>query len=223
MGAQIMGLQGRSSAELLMTVLLCGAVALGASRESSGNQAVTVWLQNSAGVPRPILSRAEVDASRIFHAAGVEITWNDCSTTHDCHRAPGLNEFVVNIVRDGRTSSDLVYGVAFLDEAGQGKYADVFFRRIAESASGTDENMARLLGTVTAHELGHLLLGLHGHSPTGVMTPLWKGNTLRSAQMGSLQFTRMQASQIKARIGSGCGIQGGTTEFTLVHSLPQKP
>jgi hypothetical protein len=217
-----MGFNRRNSATLLMIVLLCESLALAASPESGVSQAVTVMLQNSAGVPRPVLSRAEIEASRIFRAAGVDITWNDCSATHNCHHSPGLNEFVISIVRDGRTSSDLVYGVAFLDEIGQGKYADIFFPRIADS-SGTSANLGRLLGTVTAHELGHLLLGLRGHSSSGVMTPVWKENTLRSAQMGSLLFTSTQASRMKARIGSGCGVQDGTTEFTLVHNVPLKP
>jgi hypothetical protein len=219
-----MRFQGRNSAKLLMTVLLCAIVASGACAESNGNQAVTVLLQNSAGVPRPILSRAEMEASRIFRAAGVEIAWNDCSATHDCHHTPGPNEFIVSIVRDGHTSSDLVYGVAFLDETGQGKYADIFFRRIAESSGVAEANVARLLGTVTAHELGHLLLGLRGHTSGGLMTPVWKENTLQSVQMGSLLFTGTQASRIKARIGSCSAIQArGTTEFTLVHNLPLKP
>jgi hypothetical protein len=57
-----------------------------------------------------------------------------------------------------------------------------------------------LLGTVAAHELGHLLLGSHAHSSIGIMTPHWEPETLRRMNMGGLLFTREQASRMQERI-----------------------
>jgi hypothetical protein len=216
-----MGFNGWSATKLLTFVALCVAVAAAEPRPS-GNLGITVMLANKAGVSHQILRQAEMEASRIFRAAGIDISWNDCSSTHQCHHAPSAHEFVVSIVAEGRTSSDLVYGVAFLDEAGMGKYADVFFRRIQSEGREDDENVSKLLGTVVAHELGHLLLGSHGHSQGGVMTPVWGQGTLHNLRMGSLLFTPPQALLMKAKIGSGQGIRP-TTEFTLVRNLPLAP
>ena len=64
---------------------------------------------------------------------------------------------------------------------------------------------ARVLGTVAAHEIGHLLLGANAHAFAGVMLPVWKGKTLHDVNAGSLLFTSAQASRMRARIGSGSG------------------
>ncbi len=159
---------------------------------------IVVEVLNHAGAAREELSQAEGEAARIFRAAGLEIQWVDCSG-NNCHHVPRENEFVLNIVPDGKTSTDLVFGVAFLGPNGEGKYCDVFFRRIEAAASGNGRNISRLLGTVAAHELGHLLLGCHSHSGAGIMMSRWKEETLRRVEMGSLLFSGKQAALISAR------------------------
>jgi hypothetical protein len=59
---------------------------------------------------------------------------------------------------------------------------------------------ARLLGTVAAHEIGHLLLGSQSHSAMGVMSAHWGETELRRVSMGGLRFTSEQASSMKERI-----------------------
>jgi hypothetical protein len=59
------------------------------------------------------------------------------------------------------------------------------------------------LGTVIAHELGHLLLGSHAHSYAGVMTPIWRGEVLQLEAMGCLLFTHDQASLMRRRLADG--------------------
>ena len=216
-----MGFHRRGSSKFVIGVLLCGSLMCGA-QEKGGRPEITVMLLNRAGVPRDVLSRAESEAARIFRAAGIDLTWNDCTATHQCHHAPGPHEFVLSIVADGHTSSDMVYGVAFLDPEGNGKYADVFFRRIENAYGNSAGNIPRLLGTVAAHELGHLVLGTHSHGYSGVMTPVWKDATLRAVGTGSLLFTSEQASFMKAKMDAGFS-PSGTTEFTLVRRLPFLP
>jgi hypothetical protein len=46
----------------------------------------------------------------------------------------------------------------------------VFFHRIMPIAVRYDQDYARLLGLVVAHELGHVLLPRDSHSPTGIMS-----------------------------------------------------
>jgi hypothetical protein len=190
-----------------LNVLLWGNFA---AAKTVGNQEVeiTVLVQDSTRLSGSILKEAEQEASRIFRAAGISIAWVNCSVgsnrvDEECYRVPGPTQFVLHIVATGKTSSDLVFGLAFLDENGAGKYSDVFLDRIeaAHRTFGTDTS--RLLGTIVAHELGHLLLGNHAHSYAGVMAPVWRGEVLQREAMGFLLFTHDQALLMKRRLADG--------------------
>jgi len=183
----------------LVVVLLLGSVASAGSKDR--NPEITILVQDGAGVPEALVKHAESEASRVFRAAGIDTRWIDCFRVHACHHVPGANEYVLNIVGDGRTSTDLAFGVAFLGPDGRGKYGDVFFHRMERAYATNGRNVSRLLGTVAAHELGHLLLGSHAHTYTGIMTAEWKKETLHHVEMGSLLFTREQAEIMRSRIG----------------------
>ncbi len=206
--------------KLGLFVLLCLAVAEG--QKPANHSDISVMLLNKAGLSQAVVREAEREASRIFHAAGVEISWNECSTTHQCHHVPELHEFVVSIVGDGKGCSAGAYGVAFLDPAGLGKYADVFYRRIEREVQVNDENPGRLMGAVVAHELGHLVMGSNLHSVTGIMLAAWGEKTMRTVEMGGLLFTDPEVALIRAKTLTGRGIWR-TTEFTLVQNLSPKP
>lgn len=189
----------RQSAAPVLAVLLFASV-FSAASDTDGIRKITVLVQNHAKLSQPLLKTAEGEAARIFRAAGVHVRWIDCSKGDACHHVPGPSEFVLNVVPEGKTSSDLVYGIAFLGPAGEGKYADVFFRRIEAACAATGNNVPRFLGTIAAHELGHLLLGLNAHTYEGVMSATWSDSVLQRLKMGSLLFTREQSVDIRARI-----------------------
>ena len=126
---------------------------------------------------------------------------------------------MLNIVPDGKTSSDLIYGIAFLGPGGEGKYADIFFRRIEAACTANGNNVQRFLGTIAAHELGHLLLGSHAHAYEGVMSSVWTDPVLRRVNMGSLLFTREESVAIKARLGAA----GEVPAYTVTRSRPITP
>jgi hypothetical protein len=168
---------------------------------------ITVLVNDSAGVPADVLKQAEQEAGKIFRPAGVEIAWLNCGEESVieggmCREVPGANRFVLHIVPNGKTSTDLVFGVAFLGEDGRGKYCNVFFDRIREAHRDLGTSTSQLLGTVAAHELGHLLLGSHAHSRWGIMEPVWKGEALRQAGMGVFLFTAEQGKAMRERIES---------------------
>lgn len=179
---------------------------VGIASAASGNRLqITVLVNDSAGVAPSVLSAAEVEAARVFTAAGIEISWVDrlrgSSPNGDARRhVPGSDEFVLHIVPTGKTSTDSVFGEAFLAEDGSGKYTDVFFDRVEDAHRKFGVNVARLLGTVAAHELGHLLLGLRAHSRTGIMTPIWEEESVRKMEMGRLVFTEDQSKLMRRRI-----------------------
>jgi hypothetical protein len=111
--------------------------------------------------------------------------------------------------------------MAFLGPAGEGKYSDVFFRRI-EAACANRGSVARLLGTIAAHELGHLILGSHAHTYEGVMSAVWKDSVIRRMEMGSLLFTREQSGAIRARL-DGEHRPGEVPAYSLTRSRPIVP
>ncbi len=200
-----MRFQCRRCAGLVVVVLLWGKVATG--HEVNGGQEIRVLVNNTAGVSVVILNQAKVEASRIFRSAGIEIDWVDCPGTRveddACRQIPGSNDFVLHIVAKGRTSSDLVFGLSFLGEDGAGNYSDIFYDRVQQARRDWGANVPTLLGTVAAHELGHLLLGLQAHSYSGIMAAVWREESLRDLGMGGLHFSGDQAARMRARIRGG--------------------
>jgi hypothetical protein len=177
-------------------VLLCGS--LGWAQTYEVNR-ITVLVNDSVGVKPAVLKHAEGEAAALFRRAGIEIEWVRCGATGDCRRPPRENEFVLHIVRNGKTRGDLVFGEAFLGSDGRGKYADVFFDRLRQAS---DINIGQLLGAVSAHELGHLLLGSSSHSLMGIMSPIWRKESLQKISMGNLTFTREQEKLMNSRLGN---------------------
>lgn len=212
-----MGFKG--IAALMLFVLLFGSRFCPAS-DAHRILEITVLVQNHAKLSQPFLKTAEGEAARIFRAAGVHVRWVDCSKGEVCHHVPGAGEFVLNIVPDGKTSSDLVYGMAFLGPDGEGKYSDVFFRRIEAACALNGNNVPRFLGTIAAHELGHLILGSHAHTYEGVMSAVWKDPVLQRMNMGSLLFTREQSINIRARLSGGAR---EVPAYTVTRSRPIVP
>ena len=182
---------------VLANVLLWGGVAT-AQDKSSG---ITVLVNDSAGVKPSVLRKAQQEAGRLFDAAGIEIQWVNCAETNNCRHFLGPKEFVLHIVPGGQTQSDFVFGEAFLGEDGRGQYSDVFFDRLQQAQGDVD--LALLLGAVSAHELGHLLLGSNSHSRMGIMEPRWRTEGLRNVGMGRLLFTPEQARSMRNRISAG--------------------
>jgi hypothetical protein len=165
---------------------------------------ITVFVYNTARVSPPVLALAERQASGIFREAGIAIAWVNCSAaTLKGPCQPGPTQFILHIVARGKTSSDAVFGVAFLGPDGTGRYCDVFYDRIEKMHRESGESPARLLGTVAAHEIGHLLLGSHAHSPMGLMSARWREEDLRRISMGRMSFSSEQASRMRTRIDVG--------------------
>ena len=194
----------RRNLGLVSIVLLWGTTA--AARDADGHRPeITVLVYDSARTSPLVLEQAEREASRIFSGAGIGIAWVNCpkgpgNTEKSCHHPLNSGEFVLHIVPNGRTSTDFVFGLSFLDENGAGTYCDIFLKRIEEAQRDLGTSLPRLLGAVAAHELGHLLLGSHAHSSVGIMTPRWEQETLSSLNRGSLLFTREQAFRMQAHL-----------------------
>ena len=195
-----MGFQVRWHWRIVSVVLLGASVA---AQTAAVKPQVRVLVYVSGRIPATVVRAAGAETIRIFHAGGISLVWVNCSgrsSTGECELSADWNQFILHIVPKGKTSSDSVYGEAFLGQDEKGKYCDVFFDRIeyAHRDSGIDQ--AELLGAVAAHEIGHLLLGLHAHSWSGIMSPVWAREGLRQVSTGNLFFSREEIAHIKERM-----------------------
>lgn len=184
------------------TILCLGAAACFAQDPTKPQ----VLVYNDAQVTTSIVEAGELEADRIFRQAGVQLNWLNCSAQHSnlpsehCRVVPGAGQFVIRVISKGKISSDLVFGQAFIGEGGKGMYADVFFDRIRSAHNDDGTSVPRLFGAVTAHELGHLLLGFNAHSWLGIMTPVWDAGCVRRMNMGTLLFTGDQARHMQSNL-----------------------
>jgi len=169
--------------------------------ETSQNPQITVFVVERAGTSSQLLVDAEQNAARVFRQAGVEVEWVNCGQTkpeRNCESLSGA-DLIVHLVPRSRTLSADFFGVAFVDHDA-GTYADVFLdsiQQLREQDRGIA--LAAILGSVLAHEIGHLLLGPNAHAREGIMQPHWETEQLRSMARGQMRFTREQAGRIQAR------------------------
>ena len=193
------------SALVLSAVTIFGV--LGFAPASFGqNPQVTVSVFSDIPVSRQLLVRAEQRAQQIFSISGVDILWMDCTGANASDRDPactksyGPDDLVLRITSHVSSVSSDAYGVAFLGSDGRGRYADVFWNRAQELGATSNQGVDRILGSVMAHELGHLLLGLNSHSVAGLMRARWGNDELRCLDIGTLVFLPEQGKRMRARI-----------------------
>jgi hypothetical protein len=181
---------------------------------------ITIAVFNDAEISHEIVAGAEKTAGKIFLKAGIRTVWLNCDdlsgyAAHEspCSSVPLNQRFDVRIVHDSMGLRSSVLGIAFLSDAGAGRQADVFYDGIARIRRESNIDAATLLGHVTAHEIGHLLLGANSHALSGLMRASWTREELFTASRGELLFSKSQSERIKARLPlifsatfvAGCG------------------
>jgi hypothetical protein len=96
-----------------------------------------------------------------------------------------------------------------------GYLASVSMLRIREEAAEYGVQPNEVLGPAIAHEIGHLLLGQQGHSPTGIMRARWRREDYGTAPLGAFKFNPKQAVQIRAEVGRRVQEQGAAEVATM--------
>ena len=167
---------------------------------------IHVRVHNWAQVSSEILIRAEAQAAEIFGKAGVQITWINCDPAQanlgdaaECSQIMTPTSLVVRIlphfgVFPGTSSETLGFAV--------GDLASVSFSRVSEEAAKFKVWPHEVLGPAIAHEIGHLL-GLRGHSLTGIMRASWGRRDYEAPLLGAFKFAADQAEQMRAEV-RGC-------------------
>jgi hypothetical protein len=192
-----------SGASLL--VMLSCAIPGWAQKDQAQNPQLTVFVYNRAEVSRVMLEQAERDAVRVFARCDLVIAWVNCPpgvTSPACVQPPATFHATIRLIPRPLTLGEASFGVAFPSDD-RGGYADVFFEHV-KRLRGDDEHvdLAAVLGHVMAHEIGHLLLGSHSHSPSGIMQDQWHDDQLIKISQGRLLFTAEQAGQMRTHVAS---------------------
>jgi hypothetical protein len=160
---------------------------------------------NDAQVPLSVLQSAESRAQAVFGQAGISLTWLDCGTPGHWHTELGCldvafpNHLSVRLVTGKQTGSHDIFGQSFLNEHGEGNYANVYVTPLSSAKALEVIREGDLLGCIVVHELGHLLLGKNSHSTEGLMRAKWEVWELREAARGNLLFTKSESERMRVR------------------------
>ena len=145
------------------------AVAKDAS-DPDHHRAVSVRLDNNAGVPEPILRFAKARTVDVFRRIGVTLAWLDAQDAIEDEIRPPYS--VVLLAPQGEKKMAMTGGVE-ADIIGRAvpiaRRAYVYYQRTVALVSLPDRDIVTLLGYVMAHELGHLMLPAQSHSAAGIM------------------------------------------------------
>jgi hypothetical protein len=162
-----------------------------AAAQSIAEATIDVRVYNYADLPATDIAAACRAAAHIYAQAGVWFRWQDSGTlpvslvllSHERTEAKAVAENIPG-------------GVLGRGAATTGR-AYAFSGRVATVAARTGSDPVALLGTVIAHELGHVLLGTAGHAADGIM----RADLNPRAKAGS--FTEAQAARLRAVVASG--------------------
>ena len=184
----------------LAAIFFCIAVTIGPAAARPVTEEQTVLVYDAAQVPPQVLLNAKSDVIRIFREAGIQLRWLNClPIPGECPKVLDQTMLVLHIaavrggLEDGKST-----GLAILAPEG-GVYAYVFYNAVERLASA-DIKAEVILVHAIAHEIGHLLLCLNGHTPTGLMHGRWGPPELQKAVMGSLVFSPEQAAKMREEI-----------------------
>jgi hypothetical protein len=168
---------------------------------------VKVSVYNDVGLPPRLISELERVASRVFREAAVNLEWLNCGppSASDAQRAICIDSLFpthlhLRLIGHPIHFAGDALGVAYLSEDGVGFQADIFCERVMQIQSESQVDPAVLLGIVSAHELGHLLLGTSSHSTGGLMRHNWQRSDLLRAVKFGLLFSDDQSDHMRAKL-----------------------
>ena len=191
---------------LVILAVLCIGCAAWAQSKSDRNPQLVIAVYDDAGVAPDTVLRAETQASHVFQEAGIRVLWRNPLWEAHAELQP-VAMLMVRVVPHSRDLEGEIFGLAFLDEDGSGRQADIFYDRIAKLGVHPAQDRAVLLSAVMTHELGHLLLGPHAHTATGIMQARWDDATLRRVAHGLIGFSAEQDARMRARVEEVEGVE----------------
>jgi len=131
--------------------------------------AIVVRVDRLVPVPADDLQFAEERAAEVYRRIGVLVTWIDEDTAARERLRTAFTLVLVNARRVPREVRLSENALGFADPGVSRAW--VLYDRVQEMCGRSHRTPASVLGDVIAHELGHLMLPLPGHSARGIMRP----------------------------------------------------
>ena len=190
---------------------------LAATTGSAETRRVVVRVYET-GINDPALRTAAIHtASSIVGLAGIDVEWYDCTDNGRrpvCQDARRSGNFIARIMPTLAPSAPLrrlsveslgaqgdaepPLGFAVVDpDTRAGKMATVFHDQVEAVARRTGVARSELLGRALAHEVGHLLLGVRGHSRSGIMRAVWTDDELTRDRADDWVFAPVDTQRIQ--------------------------
>jgi hypothetical protein len=192
----------------LLAISSAWATQSSAAVSTGKDQQITIGVYDYAQAGSEVLPRAEHVTDGMLQNAGVYIAWLSCSADESsprnagCANLAGPLKITLHIVpgskKERLSKNRDAFGLAV--EEGAGEFACdtwVFYDQIRLAAASTGLDLPQILGSVIAHELGHLLLGANSHSRTGLMCARWSRKELLAADLGELSFSDSERARIR--------------------------
>lgn len=170
---------------------------------------VLVVVDDRASAAPSVLDQAGKEVVRIYRHAGMRVVWR--RKTHAPHSAGSSEDqraFTVHLmVRAGLLpksddTSKFVMGAAPGGSIDCGGVAFLFFDQVMEFSKVHQTAAALVMGTVVAHEIGHLLLNDRGHSDEGLMRASWSADDWQRASSGFLLFSKREHETMHATVSA---------------------
>jgi len=182
----------------------CLGLAAQAFAQSDSSVVLPVLVYNYANVPNATLHGALRRAARVFHATGVTFAWHHCRVSTKqpqkgpyCSHGISRTDLVLKIhPRSQEQASGAGKDVGgFVPAGDMVSDAYVFYDRLHDMARQDSADVTALLGSIIAHELGHLLTA-GSHSSNGMMRAEWTVRSLAQASLRKMEFTPEQVQRI---------------------------
>jgi hypothetical protein len=178
---------------------------------------LTARFYSAAPLPASDRVVATQVAANILRQAGIDILWADCNerlSSHGhamsqiCQTPPSPDEVIVRFVSSPSSNGNGANGAtkpggdslgdAYVDTAAaSGALATVYVDRVGIMSRASGVDAGTLLGRVTAHEIGHLLLGTASHRPGGLMRAEWTTTLLQRRIGNDWRFSKLDAARAR--------------------------
>jgi hypothetical protein len=161
---------------------------------------ITVRVYDLYGLSSDQRTKALEIAGKTLAEANVAVTWIDCSRVNGvappaCVAVLQEGEIVLRFQHRTERGSHIL-GTAIVQDDGPCVLASVYAAAVADRSAKTGLPISLILGRVTAHEIGHLLLGTNSHTPTGLMQASWN---LKRPHLLEWRFTSRDAEKMRSR------------------------
>ncbi len=206
---------GSRFGSIVMGMLISATLQLfaGNSNTTQAHSVIRVSVYDYAQIPASDLDRAKGTAAQIFRQAGLEMVWTDVPVFKQAEvartQAPrrlGVADLRLRILPESKVPgwAKKSKGVAFSllpSNGAPGIFTSIYFERLLAISRRENRPAGLVLGCVIAHELGHLLLNMKGHSRTGIMSFPVTRQYLSQASRGRLVFAASQSKRLRREVG----------------------